>query len=291
MDGASKVSARIAQADRELWVELTEALADLPGNPYGAEVRTFDEATALLVHSIPLPYYNRVFGCGRGSAGALSQIVEFYRERFSPCRIDHAPLDDDPATLDGLARLHFRPAGFQTNLYAAPELVKSNGSSRSLRIHRVTRDGFDLFGNLYVAAYKSDERPPRRLTEFRVDALRARLGRKGWTFYVAFCDGRPAGGAILYVANGVATLAGGATLPEFRGRGCQTALLQRRMNDAARSGCDLIVSRCTVGSTSQRNMERVGLRTAYTKVIWQQPDLPLTSRGIGRRPRRRLTAA
>ena len=66
----------------------------------------------------------------------------------------------------------------------------------------------------------------------------------------------------------VATLAGAATTPTLRRRGVQTALLHHRLTEAAASGSRLVVSRCGVGSPSQRNMERAGLGTAYTKVVW-----------------------
>jgi hypothetical protein len=87
---------------------------------------------------------------------------------------------------------------------------------------------------------------------------------------MAFVGSQPAAGAILHVSEGVATLAGGATLTRFRGRGCQSALIERRLSEAAEAGCDAVTSRCAAGSTSQANMERVGMRVAYTKDIWQQ---------------------
>jgi predicted acetyltransferase len=40
------------------------------------------------------------------------------------------------------------------------------------------------------------------------------------------------------MARGIGTLAGAATLPEYRGRGAQGALMARRMRDAAELGCD-----------------------------------------------------
>ena len=36
--------------------------------------------------------------------------------------------------------------------------------------------------------------------------------------------------------------------------------------DSARAGCDLAVTESAPGSASQRNMERLGFRIAYTRV-------------------------
>ena len=94
--------------------------------------------------------------------------------------------------------------------------------------------------------------------------------RPGWRLYIATVDGTPAAFAALFVRDGVGSLAGAATVPALRGRGCQTALLHRRIADADDDGCDLIASQATPGSVSQRNMERAGLRIAYTKAIWSR---------------------
>ncbi len=92
---------------------------------------------------------------------------------------------------------------------------------------------------------------------------------RGWRCFVARADGVAAAyGALFIAGNGVGVCAAAATLPPFRGRGLQTALLRARIAAAAHAGCDLVVAQATPGSTSQRNMQRVGLALAYTSVIW-----------------------
>ena len=76
--------------------------------------------------------------------------------------------------------------------------------------------------------------------------------------------------AILYIHEGVGYFATGATLPVWRGYGCQRALLEARIAIAATEGCDLISGQTGITTTSQHNMERVGLRIAYTKALWTQ---------------------
>ena len=58
------------------------------------------------------------------------------------------------------------------------------------------------------------------------------------------------------------------TVPRFRNRGCQTALLRECIADAVESGCALMLSQTSSGSTSERNMLRAGFRVAYTKTVW-----------------------
>ena len=83
--------------------------------------------------------------------------------------------------------------------------------------------------------------------------------------FIALVDGTIAGGAALSVREGVCGLFGASTLPEFRGRGVQAALLKARLESAAAQGCDVAVSIAQPGSTSHRNIERQGFRVAYTR--------------------------
>ena len=74
------------------------------------------------------------------------------------------------------------------------------------------------------------------------------------------------GGRVIPEAR-IAALFGAATLPEFRRRGVQSALIARRLHEAALAGCEYAVVSTNPGSGSQRNMERRGFRLAYTKVV------------------------
>ena len=74
-------------------------------------------------------------------------------------------------------------------------------------------------------------------------------------------------GGLIIPQYRTAGLFGAATLPEFRGRGIQTALLTNRLRLAQNAGCDLAVTLTMPGTTSQRNAERAGFKTAYTKVV------------------------
>jgi hypothetical protein len=58
------------------------------------------------------------------------------------------------------------------------------------------------------------------------------------------------------------------TIPTQRNRGCQTALLYHRIRAATEVGCDLLVSQCMPGTTSQQNQLRVGFRIDGTKAWW-----------------------
>jgi GNAT superfamily N-acetyltransferase len=83
---------------------------------------------------------------------------------------------------------------------------------------------------------------------------------------LAWVDGEPAGTGSLVIEEGVGWLAGDSTLPRFRRRGIQQEVQRHRLHLASEAGCELAVTEATPGSASQRNMERLGFRLAYTHV-------------------------
>jgi len=89
--------------------------------------------------------------------------------------------------------------------------------------------------------------------------------------FLAFVEGRVAGGGALTIHDGVCGLFGASTLPNFRGRGVQTELLRSRIAYATGQGCDLAVSIAQPGSVSHRNIERRGFRVAYTRTKLIRP--------------------
>jgi len=67
------------------------------------------------------------------------------------------------------------------------------------------------------------------------------------------------------IQRGIFALFGAGTLPEFRNRGIQTALLRTRLKAAAQAGCEYAVVITRGGTISERNCLRLGFRIAYSK--------------------------
>ncbi len=89
--------------------------------------------------------------------------------------------------------------------------------------------------------------------------------------YVARIAGAIVGGATLRIDEGVAQFNGAATLPEFRRRGVQTALLRARLSDAALAGCNVAVVVTQPASKSQQNVQREGFALLYARQLLVKP--------------------
>lgn len=257
---------RLVEAERRCQIDWVQAIADLPGNPYRAAVGRFGGATATVCGGVPAEVLNRVFGFRVDDAPMLDEIVRTYEEHGASPVFDIAPTTvtpfwEGPNTLSALTRAGFRQAAFHQLLYrplTAPALAPPSGGDtvEGVVVREAGRDEAEAFSQLYASAWGD---PGVGLVW---------LDHPAFTCYIASVDGTDAALGVLHVAGGTASMANALTAPALRGRGSQTALLRRRLADAARAGCDLAVSQCRPGSVSQRNQLRAGFSIAETKVWW-----------------------
>ena len=89
----------------------------------------------------------------------------------------------------------------------------------------------------------------------------------GFQRYCAWIDGQLVGTATLRLDDGLAQLCGAATLPAWRRRGVQTALLQRRLADAADAGCEIALMTTSPGTKSQENGLKQGFSLLYVRAL------------------------
>jgi hypothetical protein len=100
--------------------------------------------------------------------------------------------------------------------------------------------------------------------------VRSTVGHDDWHFYLARDNGRPIAGAAMFVSGDGAWFGLSATIPSDRNRGAQTALLARRLRDAAVLGCrwmsaDTQPETAERPNPSYRNMRRAGLDILYAR--------------------------
>ncbi len=254
---------RVEAAEAAFFISLLEALADRPGNPYGAEVRRFGAVVALVCRKVPRSSLtNRIMLAGPGDEAALEEAIAFLKAQQVPVRVDVSPLHQNGDFLRYLAALGLRMTGFQTALFGEAPSGEPQAPASGVTVRPVeTAAEMETAARLYAEGFEVTG----DFVPFMRDYMRSVQGRHGWTAYLCEVDGQPAAAALLHVADGVGSLAGAATIRPLRGRGAQTTLLRRRIADAAAAGCDLVVSQTAPGSQSQQNMERAGLRIAFTK--------------------------
>ena len=252
---------RTLTADISSTISRTKVLERIPGNPIGIAYRWIDEAAVALMSL--LPAFSRVVGLRPGHEQHIKPLVLWYLEHGIKPTFEMVPGMYGAALGSELTRLGFYQSGFHASLIGAP-----GGAALANREDEIepvtTAEAMEDYLDAYVAGWGIAEKDR---TQFKVN-VRPWLQQRGWTLYLARVNGRPAGAATLYVHQRVGYLADAATDPEFRRRGLQTALLRRRLYDAAAAGADLVFSGADPFSTSHRNMERVGMRLQFVRSKW-----------------------
>lgn len=135
-------------------------------------------------------------------------------------------------------------------------------SRNRIRTRRVTFDEAALFGRMMCEGFNF----PAALTCL----WSAIVGQDGWSCFFALDNDTPIGTGAMFVSDGWAWLGGGTTLPEFRNRGVQKALIQARLDDGIAKSVSTFVVETEVPSTDKPNisfgnLRRMGFEHAYDR--------------------------
>ncbi|NAX20551.1 GNAT family N-acetyltransferase [Vibrio sp. V39_P1S14PM300] len=88
--------------------------------------------------------------------------------------------------------------------------------------------------------------------------------------FVAFIDETPCAWGTSFIAKECAILANAFTQEAFRARGCQTALLHARIQDAQQLGVKLVLTDVLAGSVSADNCFKAGFSTDTIRTVWEK---------------------
>ena len=220
------------------------------------------------------PNVSRAFAVGVGgpvTADELSRVEAFYARHGASVRVVTSPWTH-ASLFELLAARGYRVTSFDnvlTLVLAQGDLPGAFGAAapgvvvRAVGPHEVL-----AWGDVVRTGFGMD---PREEPSLAADRVFERS--KTATLYVATVDGEPAGGAALDVRDGIATLFATATIPAFRRRGVQRALVAARLAHAVKADIDLAVVITAPGMDSQRNLETsCGFRVGYSTVLFEAPS-------------------
>ncbi|MCM3628910.1 GNAT family N-acetyltransferase [Paenibacillus glycanilyticus] len=258
-----ELAEQLEQSEIDYMTSRVLVIKEREGNPMGADVRTFGGATAFYVKEMPWGTFNSVRGIGAEELGLIDDIIRYYGERSRPFQFEIIPSKANAELLSCLDGHGFYQAGFHATLYGIPSMEQPAYPS-GITIREMEEEEFGLYCKLHCLGTGLSVEG----AGYVADNNRVLYERQGWKFFIGHVDEQPAGVAVMYVNNGIASLTFAATLPEYRRRGLQTAFLQQRLYEAGLSKCKLVVGQATYASISQNNMERAGLRIGYTRTTW-----------------------
>jgi GNAT superfamily N-acetyltransferase len=200
----------------------------------------------------------------------LEAIEEFFQTRGAPTQHEISPFAG-AVTLQLLCARGYRPIEVSHVLYRPIELLIEPSAriepTTHIRVRVINHKEAALWSEVNVRGW-THEHP--EFEPFIRDTGAVFVNRENSPCFIAEIDGQACAAGALAIHEGVALFAGASTVPEFRRRGLQTALLEARMRFACEQGCDLAMMVTEPGSNSQRNAQRQGFVIAYTRLKWQK---------------------
>lgn len=199
---------------------------------------------------------------GKISPEDIQRVEDFYFRHESDAQVDVCPYAD-PSLFESVNQRGFQVAEFNQTLarWVLPQ-ERFAPPAEGIEVRQVRPEEAFGWSALLARVFMQDQAP-------QYDRFFLPWATGHPLSLVAFVDGKMAGvaGGLLVPEYKMAGFFGAATLPEFRRRGIQTAFMQERLRRTQQAGYDLAVTLTMPGTTSQRNAERAGFRTAYTKVV------------------------
>jgi GNAT superfamily N-acetyltransferase len=196
------------------------------------------------------------------SAADMERVEAFFRDRGAPVFHEVSPLAD-PALLELLNGRGYRPVELTSVMFLPLADRQLRPPVANITVRIAAEDERDLWARTATEGWRGD-------AGFDLgDLMQVVAAREQGLDFLAELDGHPIAAGSLAIHEGVALLAGASTIPEWRSRGAQRALLESRLDHAAHTGCDLAMLCAAPGSSSQRNAERQGFRIAYTRIKWK----------------------
>ncbi len=262
-------SSALERVERRFWREVWESVPADAAREHGVELRQFGPVQASVAADLPtVGMMNLILGAtedGSLADGHLAAACAWARSRgVSPC-VPVSPNLPDTERAEAWLNAH----GFAPG-YAWMKFVRGPHPPRfrapEVEVAEITAGDEEPFGMIAATGFDL----PAWSASFFADLP----GREGWRCYVARVDGVAQACAAMLIDGGVAEFGIAATLEPARGRGCQLALLHRRIADAVEAGCELLFVETGERvddrpAPSYRNILRAGFEEAYLRPNWR----------------------
>jgi hypothetical protein len=235
----------------------------------GLETAEINHALLLLATRIPQFQFNWLAGTGLNGDDGSSIAEAVKRFRHAGQRKFIIQIPPGPNSQACIARA--RDAGLVEHALAWAKFCRPTANApvvkTTLTIREIGAGERDLFASTAVAGFGM----PAPLASW----LSQIVGRPHWHAYMSFDGAEPAGAAALYVGGDFAWLGIGATRPQMRKRGGQSALLARRIADAGNFGAKYATTETGVpqpgqAAPSYENILKAGFEVAYVRPNWTE---------------------
>jgi GNAT superfamily N-acetyltransferase len=177
------------------------------------------DGCAIALPSVPEITFNRAFGLR-----SVAQLEEAYE--WLGVTTDTWAIQLDDESVDKAMESWLRERGLVTKgngwaKFRRPASPIAYTDARQIDVRPAATSDAELFGNLVNGGFGFSAELAPLWSEL--------VGRAGWHCFIAFLDETPVASAAMYIADRSAWLGVDSTLPQFRRKGAQAALIQARL--------------------------------------------------------------
>lgn len=215
----------------------------------------------------PIQYWSKALGfTDAATPDLVDQVLDFYRsQNASSATLQFAPEllpEDFPRTA---AARGLTEAGSLAKLGC--EVKEIPPVATGLRIARVAKDDAAAWGELIMTSFGAPGTPLSQM-------IANSVAQPGFQAFAAWDGTTMVAGGNLFVHGDVASINTGGTLPAYRSRGAQSALIAARMDAAREAGCRWVFAEAGLPSpgeesSSLNNLRRAGLEVLYQRRNWR----------------------
>ncbi len=253
----------LERVERDAYADMYRAAPEPVSSSLGLDFRAAADGVLLLCRGIDHIQFNRLAGFGLTQAASATQLDSAIRA-FEQANLKNwiVPVPPFASDLRQLCvRRGLRPHARSWARFQRDTSVPLDAPTR-LTVRLAKQHEAVAFGATAAKAFG--------LPAVVGTWLAALVGRLGWHCFLGLDGTEPAATGALYVDGEFAWLGIGATLPEHRRSGGQSAILAARIAKAAELGCRHLTTETGVPRPGEKgpsfaNIQRAGFKIAYVR--------------------------
>ena len=234
------------------------------GESLHARIRMRTLGASTLLRFDDVGYFNRVYAADTSILSHMDEVERFYAGCPFACELVASEVE----VADACARVCERRGWTRGRTYswmAAPvEQLIAPATPDEFTIRRAGPGEEERFFTAYLSGFEADcNRFPAAIRNMRHLFQHASL-----SFHLATVGEVAAGIGMTYTDGEDMVFCAGATVPEFRDRGCHHALLAARVQLARSSNARHVYAWCVTNGVSERNMLQAGMENVGAITAW-----------------------
>jgi GNAT superfamily N-acetyltransferase len=261
---ASRFTRDLERIEIKVWNDFYKYADETTIGSCGIDMDGGEKLSVLIASKLDILAMNRVIGLGLGEPAddkSIRKIISRYKDAGVPrFFVQLHPLAQPESLPEMLIQHGFSHYNNWVKLYR--EIEAPLPEPAELELREIGPEDGDDFARIVATSFgwPDNIRP----------MIAAAVGKPGWHFYIAYDDGVPIATGANFIDGHYCWIDFAATLEEHRGKGAQTALAVRRIEDARKQGCKWLVVETAEQTAekeapSYRNMIRLGFKIAYIR--------------------------